>query len=179
MRTSRQPGGHRSELSLTSRIRMAKPIEKSTPTNQETWPEYLRMQYPGATLIDDSGCFGELKVHLPSTPTSSADLNLSAHYLWDSSLLLSQLNTGSAQQSHDLCWSVRSLHVLELGSGTGLVGIICALAGAEETVLTDYPSVEILEYIRTNVDSALSPAKIIIEAREQCVCQSTRVGRHR
>ena len=44
------------------------------------------------------------------------------------------------------------MHVLALRSRTGLVGIICALAGAEETVLTDYPSVEILENIRTNVE---------------------------
>lgn len=42
--------------------------------------------------------------------------------------------------------------MLELGSGTGLVGMICALAGAARTVLTDYPSVEILGNIRENVE---------------------------
>ncbi len=43
--------------------------------------------------------------------------------------------------------------MLELGSGTGLVGITCALAGADRTVLTDYPSLPILENIRKNVET--------------------------
>ena len=107
------------------------------------------MQYPSATLIYSSDSFGTLKIRLRPTPSSNEDSDLLAHYLWDSSLLLSQL---IADSGRDLRWSVQGLHVLELGSGTGLVGMICALAGAESTVLTDYPSVEILENIRDNVE---------------------------
>lgn len=153
MCTSTPSGSHRSEGPLTSRIKMAKPIEKSTPADQEDWPEYLRMQYPGATIIYDSGDFGDVQIKLPPHPNHREDSDLMAHYLWDSSLLLSQLIAGSKQQNNDPGWSVEGQHVLELGSGTGLVGIICALAGAESTVLTDYPSPEILENIRKNVET--------------------------
>ena len=131
---------------------MAKPIEKSTPVGQEDWPEYLRMQHPGATIIYDSGDFGTFEIKLPPSPNHREDSDLLAHYLWDSSLLLSQLITGSNRQGIDPRWSLQDERVLELGSGTGLVGIICALAGAERTVLTDYPSPEILENIRRNVE---------------------------
>lgn len=110
------------------------------------------MQYPGATLVYDSGSTGEFKIQLRPTPTSNEDSHLLAHYLWDSSLLLSQLIANWAPHDHALRWSVQGSHVLELGSGTGLVGITCAVAGAERTVLTDYPSSEILENIRQNVE---------------------------
>lgn len=109
---------------------MAKPIERRTPADQEDWPEYLRMQYPGATITYDSGDFGDVEIKLPPNPNHREDSDLMAHYLWDSSLLLSQLIAGSKQQNNDPRWSVEGQHVLELGSGTGLVGIICALAGA-------------------------------------------------
>ena len=153
MSISNPIGGHSSEGSLTSRIRIAKPIDTSTPTDQETWPEYLRMQHSDATITYDSGAFGDLEIRLPPTPTSHEESDLLAHYLWDSSLLLSQLIAGPAHHDHDPRWSVQGLHVLELGSGTGLVGITCALAGAERTVLTDYPSPTVLENIRKNVDT--------------------------
>ena len=39
-----------------------------------------------------------------------------------------------------------------LRTGTGLGGIVSALAGAEEVAITDYPTPEILSNIRTNVD---------------------------
>lgn len=131
---------------------MVNPIKRSTPVDQEAWPEYLRMQYPGATIVYNSGTFGDLEVCLPPTPNTE-DSILMAHYLWDSSLLLSQLIAGSAQHNCDPRWSVQGLDVLELGSGTGLVGMICALAGAKKTVLTDYPSPEVLENLRRNVET--------------------------
>lgn len=136
---------------------MAKPIEKrKTPADQEKWPDYLRMQYPGATIIYNSGDFAELEITLPPSPHHRKDSDLLAHYLWDSSLLLSQLIAGSNPRNIDPRWSVQDERVLELGSGTGLVGMVCALAGAERTVLTDYPSPEILENIRKNVEINLA-----------------------
>lgn len=57
--------------------------------------------------------------------------------------------------------------MLELGAGTGLVGITCAVAGAERTVLTDYPSLHILDNIRQNVETN-------VFSREQA---SSRLGR--
>lgn len=110
------------------------------------------MQYPGATIIYDSGNLGSIELELPLTPSRNEDSDLMAHYLWDSGLLLSQLIAGSKQHKNDPRWSVQDLHVLELGSGTGLVGIISALAGAKKTVLTDHPCPEILENIRKNVE---------------------------
>lgn len=110
------------------------------------------MQYPGATIIYDSGPFGDVEIRLPPHP-SEEGAALLAHYLWDSSLLLSQLITDSAQHKHDPRWSVQGLEVLELGSGTGLVGIMCALADAKRAVLTDYPSSEVFENIRRNIET--------------------------
>ena len=153
MSISKSTGGHNSEGSLTSRIKIAQPSDTSTPTDQETWPEYLRMQYSDATITYDSGAFGDLEIRLPPTLNSNEESELLAHYLWDSSLLLSQLIAGPAHHDHDPRWRVQGLHVLELGSGTGLVGITCALAGAERTVLTDYPSPTVLANIRNNVDA--------------------------
>ncbi|KAI9812131.1 MAG: hypothetical protein M1827_004797 [Pycnora praestabilis] len=48
-------------------------------------------------------------------------------------------------------WSVRGEKVLELGAGSGLAGIVSALAGANEVVITDYPAPEILATITTNI----------------------------
>jgi nicotinamide N-methyltransferase len=42
--------------------------------------------------------------------------------------------------------------VLELGGGTGLVGITCPLAGAEKMVVADFPYEQILDNIQQNVD---------------------------
>ena len=111
------------------------------------------MQYPSATITYDSGSLGNIEIRLPPTPKSDEDSNLLGNYLWDSGLLLSQLVANSAQYQENPRWSVQGLQVLELGSGTGLVGITCALAGAERAVLTDYPSSEILENIRRNVET--------------------------
>lgn len=49
-------------------------------------------------------------------------------------------------------FQVRDMSVLELGAGAGCAGIICALAGARRTVLTDYPADAILEALRGNVE---------------------------
>lgn len=53
--------------------------------------------------------------------------------------------------------------MLELGAGTGLAGIVAGLKGAREVVVSDYPAVEVLENIRTNVRSNIERRKDQIE----------------
>ena len=68
--------------------------------------------------------------------------------------------------------------MLELGSGTGLVGMICALAGAQRTVLTDHPSVAIVEGLRWNVErNVISRWQVSsFESDRECVCRSAQMG---
>ena len=153
MSTSIPFRGHSSAGSLTSHIKIVRPIENRSPDDKEDWPEYLRMQYPGATIIYESGSFGDIEIRLPPASATDKDSDLMAHYLWDSSLLLSQLISGSTQHKQNSRWSVQGLQVLELGSGTGLVGMVCALAGADRATLTDYPSTNILKNIRHNIET--------------------------
>lgn len=47
--------------------------------------------------------------------------------------------------------------VLELGAGAALPGLIAAKSGASKVVITDYPSLGIIEAIRKNADHNLDP----------------------
>ncbi|EIW68247.1 hypothetical protein TREMEDRAFT_63420 [Tremella mesenterica DSM 1558] len=67
------------------------------------------------------------------------------HHLWNTSRVLSDFLL-----RHDEM--VKGKKVLELGAGAGLPAIISSLAGAEKTVITDYPDEALLENIRWNVD---------------------------
>lgn len=42
--------------------------------------------------------------------------------------------------------------MLELGAGAGLPSIVCALSGAKEVVVTDYPDADLVENLRYNID---------------------------
>lgn len=67
-------------------------------------------------------------------------------------------SNGSNGSRHDP-WDVRGLRVLELGAGTGLAGIIAAKCGAAEVVISDYPTAEILENIRSNISRNIKNSK--------------------
>jgi predicted nicotinamide N-methyase len=41
--------------------------------------------------------------------------------------------------------------VLELGAGAGLPSIVCALSGAKQVVVTDYPDAELVENLQYNI----------------------------
>jgi nicotinamide N-methyltransferase len=41
--------------------------------------------------------------------------------------------------------------VLELGAGAGLPSIVCALNGATQVVVTDYPDAELVENLEYNI----------------------------
>lgn len=61
--------------------------------------------------------------------------------VWDSALvLIAQLAADSIADSPGP-FSVRGLRVLELGAGTGAVGLACAALAAREVLLTDLPAV--------------------------------------
>ncbi|EMF17633.1 uncharacterized protein SEPMUDRAFT_160854 [Sphaerulina musiva SO2202] len=56
--------------------------------------------------------------------------------------------------------------VLELGAGAGLPSLICAINGAKQVVVTDYPDADLIENLRANIrDCAALPATCDIVAK--------------
>lgn len=41
--------------------------------------------------------------------------------------------------------------MLELGAGAGLPSLVCALNGAKQVVVTDYPDADLIENLRYNI----------------------------
>lgn len=61
---------------------------------------------------------------------------------------------------------VRGKTVFELGAGAGLPSLVCALNGAEQTVVTDYPDADLIENLQYNIDHCSllpKPSKIAAE----------------
>lgn len=54
--------------------------------------------------------------------------------------------------------------MLELGAGGGLPSLVCALNGAAQVVVTDYPDVDLIENLRYNITHCdlLPPASNIV-----------------
>lgn len=48
---------------------------------------------------------------------------------------------------------VKNQAVLELGAGAGLPSLICALNGATQVVVTDYPDADLIENLQHNIDT--------------------------
>jgi nicotinamide N-methyltransferase len=47
---------------------------------------------------------------------------------------------------------VKNKTVLELGAGAGLPSLICALNGAKQVVVTDYPDADLIENLKHNIN---------------------------
>lgn len=146
--------GHASPHSLTSRLRVpadalfrisyasASSSGTSVASDFDTWPEYLRIQQNARTVIYESPRHGDIKLQLGKPAQST----LGTHYVWDASLMMSEL---ISEQLTD--WGVEGKSVLELGTGTGLTSIISVLCGAKEVVASDYPNSRLLQNARRNI----------------------------
>ncbi|KAL7269785.1 hypothetical protein RUND412_007542 [Rhizina undulata] len=97
---------------------------------------------PGQYVVYKSGVYGDLKLRLADPDPSNN--SLFAHFLWNAGLQAAEIIiTGEISMANET--------VLEFGAGAGLPGIVSALSGAKETVLSDYPAEELLSNIRQNV----------------------------
>jgi len=103
------------------------------------------------SVIYLSSTLGSLPLSL-SSPSSETNRRLFSHFLWNASLQLATfIEEGDSSLSGTSKWEVTGERVLELGAGTGLAGIVAALMGAQEVVISDYPAPEVLENLRENV----------------------------
>ncbi|KAI6246027.1 Protein N-terminal and lysine N-methyltransferase EFM7 [Erysiphe necator] len=100
-------------------------------------------------VIYDSTVCGEIELSLADPKIQNTQLF--SHFLWNAAVQLSDLMEAAQGITEESLWNVQGQNVLELGAGTGLAGIIAYLLGAKYTVLTDYPSDEILANIQANV----------------------------
>lgn len=82
------------------------------------------------------------------------------HLVWNAGRTIS---TYLEEHAQDL---VRNKTVLELGAGAGLPSLVCALNGARQTVVTDYPDADLIENLRYNIAHCsilTKPPKIVAE----------------
>ncbi|EMD58918.1 hypothetical protein GGP41_000572 [Bipolaris sorokiniana] len=82
------------------------------------------------------------------------------HFLWNAGRTISSYLEGNADEL------VKDKTVLELGAGAGLPSLVCALRGAAQTVVTDYPDADLIENLRYNIDHCellSKPPKIVAE----------------
>ncbi|OQN95638.1 hypothetical protein B0A48_18237 [Cryoendolithus antarcticus] len=68
------------------------------------------------------------------------------HHLWNAGrTLATYLEDNAATLVESKC-------VLELGAGAGLPSIICAMLGAKQVIVTDYPDADLIENLQYNID---------------------------
>ena len=95
-----------------------------------------------------SPTFGPLELSL-ADPQAEGHRLLFSHHLWNAGLQLAEFIDDGGVGGCE--WEVTGQKVLEMGAGTGLAGLLAALRGANEVVLTDYPASEVLANLRANV----------------------------
>jgi len=152
---------------LTDKIRLSGP-ESDAPEDilssclAVIFPDDITTQHGDRenSVIYLSPTFGSIKLSL-ADPQGEVSRKLFSHFVWNAGLQLAEFieesRGGEAGERAD--WSVEGEKVLELGAGAGLAGIIAALSGAREVVLTDYPAQEVLQNIRDNVSRNIEPRK--------------------
>ncbi|OAK95544.1 hypothetical protein IQ06DRAFT_60653 [Phaeosphaeriaceae sp. SRC1lsM3a] len=82
------------------------------------------------------------------------------HHLWNAG------RTTSTYLEEHAAALVQNKTVLELGAGAGLPSLVCALNGAKQVVVTDYPDAELIDNLRYNIDHCSllsSPPHIVAE----------------
>ncbi|KAF1831441.1 hypothetical protein BDW02DRAFT_505277 [Decorospora gaudefroyi] len=82
------------------------------------------------------------------------------HFLWNAGRTISIYLEERAAEL------IKDRTVLELGAGAGLPSLVCALNGAAQTVVTDYPDAELVENLRYNIEHCQllsQPPKIMAE----------------
>jgi nicotinamide N-methyltransferase len=149
---------------LTDKIRLSGP-ESNEPEDILSsslgviFPDDITNQHGDSenSVIYLSPLFGPLTLTL-ADPQGKDSRKLFSHFLWNAGLQLAEFI-----EEDELLWGVKGERVLELGAGTGLAGIVAGLKGAREVVVSDYPAVEVLENIRTNVRSNIERRKDQIE----------------
>ena len=97
------------------------------------------------SVIYVSPTFGSITLTL-ADPQGDDNRRLFSHFLWNSGLQLAEFI-----EEDDQNWRVKGERVLELGAGTGLAGIVAALKGAKEVIISDYPASEVIANIKNNV----------------------------
>lgn len=103
-----------------------------------TFSDQIDKGISSVDLVDPSDATNKVKIHLEHRKHSTGS------DLWDSALVLAYGLSGILDTT-----SLESKTILELGSGTGAVGLYCAnCLGAKRSVLTDLP--DNLELIQRN-----------------------------
>lgn len=82
------------------------------------------------------------------------------HLLWNAGRILAKYLESNAEAI------LKDKTVLELGAGAGLPSLICALNGAKQVVVTDYPDANLIENLQHNIEknSAMLPSPLNISA---------------
>ncbi|KAF2181960.1 hypothetical protein K469DRAFT_729094 [Zopfia rhizophila CBS 207.26] len=82
------------------------------------------------------------------------------HFLWNAGRTIS---TYLEERADEI---IKEKTVLELGAGSGLPSLICALSGAAQVVVTDYPDADLIDNLRYNIqhcESLPKSSKIVAE----------------
>ncbi|KAM0159715.1 hypothetical protein ACHAQE_004837 [Botrytis cinerea] len=142
---------------LTDRIRIEpeeiEPEDLFQSSLSSLFPDDIQNQHgdKDQRIIYTSPTLGEIVLEL-SSPAGEKGRLLFAHYLWNAGLQLAEFfEEGDGKRGGRERWEVTGERVLEVGSGTGLAGIVAALMGAEEVILSDYPDENVLANLTTNV----------------------------
>lgn len=120
---------------------------------------------PGQSLLYTSPYLPSSMVLELCDPGAETERKLFSHYLWNSSLMISELIEADTLgikgeregRVTDTDFNITGRSVIELGAGTGLASIMAALLEARRVVATDYPSPTLLKSLKRNVARNVVP----------------------